>query len=61
VPGIRPYYESIDLTITLRTDEPPERVEKLKKNVEFRCPIMNLMRSAGVDLNVTWVTKPDSN
>jgi len=58
VPGIRPYFETIDMTIILQTNEPPERVEKLKKNVEFRCPIMNLMRSAGVELNVTWETKP---
>jgi len=60
VPGIRPYFEKVDMTITVYTDEPPERLEKLKKNVEFRCPVMNLMRAAEVDLNVTWQAKPAS-
>lgn len=58
VPGIRPYFEKVDMTITLHTDEPPERVEKLKKNVEFRCPVMNLMRSADVELTVDWQVVP---
>ncbi len=58
VPGIRPYFEKVALKITLHTDEPPARVEKLKQNVEFRCPVMNLMRAADVDLAVTWETAP---
>lgn len=54
VPGIRPYFEKIDLTITLHTDEPDDRIEKLKKNVEHRCPVTNLIRAAGVELTVEW-------
>jgi uncharacterized OsmC-like protein len=61
VSGIRPYFETVELKITLHTDEPSERVEKLVKNVEHRCPVMNLMRSAEVDLKVEWVTKPAMN
>jgi hypothetical protein len=53
-PGVRPYFEKIDLVITLYTDEPPERVERLRKNIEFRCPVSNLIRSAGVDPSVEW-------
>ncbi len=58
VPGVRPYFETIELTVTLYTDEPPERVEILKKNVEFRCPVMNLMRAADVTVAAEWVTAP---
>lgn len=54
VPGIRPYFEKIDLTIILHTDEPERRVEQLKRNVEFRCPVMNLLRSADVAVTVDW-------
>ncbi|HEV7263939.1 MAG TPA: OsmC family protein [Falsiroseomonas sp.] len=54
VPGVRPYFEKIDLTITLHTDEPERRVEQLKRNVEFRCPVMNLLRSADVAVSVDW-------
>lgn len=58
VPGIRPYFEKVALRIVLHTDEPPDRVEKLKRNVEFRCPVMNLLRAADVALDVTWETLP---
>ena len=37
VRGVRPYFETVDITITVYTDEPPERFEKLRRNVEFRC------------------------
>lgn len=58
VPGIRPYYESVDLKIILYTDEPERRVAQLRKNVEFRCPVMNLLRGANVALNVEWDIRP---
>ena len=58
VPGIRPYFEKVDIKITLHTDEPADRIKKLQDNVEFRCPVMNLLRSADVDLGVTWVVEP---
>lgn len=57
VPGVRPYFEKVDLTITLHTDEPERRVEQLKRNVEFRCPVMNLLRSADVAVTVDWHIK----
>lgn len=58
VPGVRPYFESVELEITVFTDEPPARFEKLQKNVEFRCPVMNLFRAAGVALDVHWASRP---
>jgi len=58
VPGVRPYFEAVTLTITLHTDEPEARIEKLKFNVENRCPVMNLLKDAGVVLDVTWKTIP---
>lgn len=58
VPGIRPYFEMVTLKIVLHTDEPPARIEKLKQNVEYRCPVMNLLRSADVDLDVAWEIRP---
>jgi uncharacterized OsmC-like protein len=58
VPGIRPYFEKIALKIVLHTDEPEDRVKKLQDNVEYRCPVMNLLRSADVELDVTWEIEP---
>ena len=58
VRGVRPYFEEVHVRIMLQTDESPERVEKLKANVEFRCPVTNLLRGAQVDLTLEWVTVP---
>jgi len=58
VPGIRPYFEKADLKIVLYTDEPQKRVDQLIRNVEFRCPVMNLMRAADVELDVDWQVQP---
>jgi putative redox protein len=58
VPGVRPYFESATLDITIYTDESDKRLEKLKKNVEFRCPVMNLLRAADVKLNANWTQRP---
>ena len=60
VPGIRPFFESGTLDITVYSDESDDRFEKLCKNVEFRCPVMNLLSAAKVDMTVTWVKRPAS-
>ena len=58
VPGIRPYFESGTLLITVYSDEPEARFRQLAKNVEFRCPVMNLLAAAKVDMSVTWEQQP---
>jgi len=58
VGGVRPYFEKVTVTKTIRTMEPSERIEKLKKNVEQRCPVSNLIRDAGVDLTIDWIVEP---
>lgn len=58
VPGIRPYFESGKLDITVYTDETEERFRTLCKNVEFRCPVMNLLSAAEVDMTVRWTRRP---
>ena len=54
VAGIRPYFEHIDVEIILHTDEPDERVRQLARNVETRCPVMNLFRDAGTTVVAEW-------
>ena len=58
VKGVRPYFETVSVTKTIRTNEPAERIEKLKSNVEQRCPVSNLIRDAGVDLTIEWIIEP---
>jgi uncharacterized OsmC-like protein len=54
VKGVRPFFEWVELKIALKTKESAERVERLARNVENRCPIMNLMRDAGTEVRVEW-------
>lgn len=58
VPGIRPYFETAKLDITVYTDESEARFQQLRKNVEFRCPVMNLLHAAEVDMDVNWIARP---
>ena len=54
VAGVRPYFNWVKIRIAVHSDESPERLEKLRKNVEFRCPVMNLLRGAGVEVTANW-------
>ena len=58
VQGVRPYFNWVRLRIRVHTDEPQDRLDRLARNVEYRCPVMNLFRSADVDLDVTWQKVP---
>lgn len=54
VQGVRPYFNWVKLRIRVHTDEPQERFDRLTRNVEYRCPVMNLFKSADVDVQITW-------
>jgi uncharacterized OsmC-like protein len=54
VQGVRPYFNWVKLRIRVHTDETQERFERLIRNVEYRCPVMNLFKSADVDVQVRW-------
>jgi len=57
VPGFRPYFDTVDVKITIYTAESEERMTKLALNAEARCPVMNLFRDAGTAVNAEWVIK----
>ena len=59
VPGVRPYFNWVRLEIRVHSNESPERFAKLIKNVEYRCPVMNLYRSADVEVVTDWRLLPD--
>ncbi len=54
VQGVRPYFNWVKLNIRVHTDETQDRFDRLIKNVEYRCPVMNLFRSADVEVIVNW-------
>ncbi len=59
VRGVRPYFSRVRLDIRIHSAESPERLEKLRKNVEYRCPVMNLFRAADVAVEANWQLVPE--
>ena len=58
VHGVRPYFNWVKVKVRVYSDEDEERFAKLTKNVEYRCPVMNLFRSADVTVEVDWTLLP---
>ena len=58
VKGVRPYFTKVEMVIDIATDETAKRLDLLRRNVEQRCPVMNLFDGAGVEMDVTWKTRP---
>ena len=54
VQGVRPYFNWVKMRIRIHTEETEERLARLRRNVEYRCPVMNLFSSADVELEVIW-------
>ena len=54
VHGVRPYFNWVKLRIRVHTEETQDRFDRLTRNVEYRCPVMNLFKSADVDVQITW-------
>ena len=54
VQGVRPYFNWVKMRIRVHTDETEERFGRLTRNVEYRCPVMNLFKSADVDVDIRW-------
>ena len=54
VQGVRPYFNWVKMRIRVHTTESQERFDRLTRNVEYRCPVMNLFKSADVNVEVNW-------
>lgn len=54
---VLPYYHSVENRIVFSSKETPERLSELKTVVLKRCPLYNLLKSAGVTLNLEWKLK----
>ena len=52
VQGVRPYFNWVKMRIRVHTEEPQDRFDRLIRNVEYRCPVMNLLKSADVDVQI---------
>lgn len=57
--SVRPHFQTVRVRAVVATDEPEQRLREVVEETEARCPVMNLLRDARVDLQVEWVR--DSN
>ncbi len=46
------------MEVSLDTDEPENRIARLKALAVDRCPVSRLFEDAGVDVELTWVMSP---
>jgi uncharacterized OsmC-like protein len=54
---VRPHFQTVRVQATVVTDETPERLAAVVEETEARCPVYNLMKDAGVNIETLWVAK----
>ncbi|MBI1350614.1 MAG: OsmC family peroxiredoxin [Actinomycetales bacterium] len=52
--SVRPHFQTVRLQALVTTEEPQSRLDELVDEVHARCPVMNLMKDAGVRLDIRW-------
>ncbi|MCF8542924.1 MAG: OsmC family protein [Candidatus Nanopelagicales bacterium] len=53
--SVRPHFQTVKMQATVTTEESQARLDELVEEVHARCPVMNLMKDAGVRLDIRWV------
>tara|TARA_Y100000031_G_scaffold154054_1_gene200731 strand:- start:348 stop:836 length:489 start_codon:yes stop_codon:yes gene_type:complete len=53
--NVTPHFKSIKVQIFVKTDESEERLLEVVEETEARCPVFNLIKDAGVDIQCVWV------
>ncbi|MEH6473600.1 MAG: OsmC family protein [Halopseudomonas sp.] len=55
VSGVVPHFKTIKVQANVSTDESQERLAEVVEETEARCPVFNLIKDAGVNVEMTWV------
>jgi uncharacterized OsmC-like protein len=53
--SVRPHFQTVRVRAVVVTEESEERLRGIVEETEARCPVMNLLRDAQVDLQIEWV------
>ena len=54
---VSPHFQTVRVDVTLFTVEPEDRLPALEKEVLVRCPVYNLIRDSGADIDVMWTIR----
>jgi len=57
-PEVRPHFQTVRVQALVDSDEPEQRLAAVVAETERRCPVFNLLRDAGVRLDMHWVRAP---
>lgn len=55
--GVKTYFQKVRFTLEITTEETEEAINKLKAEVERRCPVYNLFADAGIPVDAKWIVK----
>lgn len=55
---VRPHFQTVRVRAVVATAESQERLAAVVEETEARCPVLNLLRDAKVDLEMEWVRDP---
>lgn len=56
--GVRQHFQTVRVEATVVTDESEDRLREVVDETEARCPVFNLIKDAGVKLEVRWIRQP---
>lgn len=51
---VSPHFQELTLSVTLTTTAGEQELSELRAQVDTRCPLLNLIKDAGVEPRVTW-------
>lgn len=55
VAGAQVFFKEVWLKVSVATNESAERIAELKEKTDARCPVLTMMRAAGIALETEWV------
>lgn len=58
VRGVRQHFQTVRVEATVVTDDSEDRLREVVEETEARCPVFNLIKDAGVKLEVRWIRQP---
>ena len=53
--SVRPHFQTVRVRAVVATDESEQRLHAVVEETEARCPVLNLLQDASVDLQMEWV------
>jgi uncharacterized OsmC-like protein len=59
--SVRPHFQTVRVRAVVSTSEPAAKLAAVIEETEARCPVMNLLLDARVDLQVEWLRDEGGN